>query len=256
MRSKNIFTEDENYGYLNIVDSKNIEHIFIFDKIYIERIKSFHWTYVSCGQKFGYARTIIDNKIVLLHRFLYSLMHDKESISNKQIDHKNGNTLDNTSKNLRICNPQENARNTIYRQKPQEGNIIGVRKDKRCKNSWRAQIYIDKNKKIEKTYKDKELAIVQRLVWELVYFKDFAPQIALIKEKYPYLLGYETICDKMSFSEDINLIKKIGDKLLQDKHCPCSLVKTPNTICPCEDCRTKQYCHCGIFIPKDEKVEL
>lgn len=251
-KSQNIFYEDDINSYLKIIDSKNQEHIFCFDKSFSPQIKKYHWVYLSCGTKFGYARTTINNKYILLHRFLFSLANH-ENIDNKQIDHKNGNTFDNTLKNLRICNSQENARNTIHRPTPQEGKTIGVRKDNRCKNSWRAQIYIDKNKKIEKTYKNKELAIIQRLIWEIIYFKEFAPQMDLIKNKYPYLLNYQSIPKEMTFSKNIELIKKIGERLLVDKHCPCSLIKDDSTICPCENCRIDYNCHCGIFQLKEKE---
>ena len=133
-----------------------------------------------------------------------------------------------------------------------DSGVIGVRKDTRCKDSWRAQIYFNQTEHIEKTYKDKELAIIQRLIWELKYFHEFAPQIDLIKSNYPYLLGYSEVCDFMNFSDDIEHIQKIGKHLIKDKHCPCSLIKDETTICPCVTCRNEHECHCGIFERKKE----
>ena len=106
-----------------------------------------------------------------------------------QVDHIDGNPLNNVASNLRVCNAQNNCRNTRNRLNKQGDNIIGVRKDTRCNNSWRAQIYIDKDKHIEKTFRSQRQAIEQRLKWEIQYFGEFAPQIELIKSQYSYLLS-------------------------------------------------------------------
>lgn len=57
-----------------------------------------------------------------------------------------------------------------------------------CHNSWRAQIYLGKDKHIEKTFRSQQAAIEQRLRWEIEYFGEFAPQIEIIKKQYPYLI--------------------------------------------------------------------
>jgi hypothetical protein len=36
-----------------------------------------------------------------------------------------------------------------------------------------------------------------------------------------------------------------------DGYCPCAIVKSPDTLCPCKDFREQDYegeCHCGRFI--------
>jgi ferredoxin-thioredoxin reductase catalytic subunit len=210
----------------------------------IEKVNKFRWILSSSG----YAQS---NKggFRLLHRYILNLNKCKRE--NDFVDHINGDPLDNRKANLRLCNLKENARNT-RNQHITESGVIGVRKDNRCKNSWRAQIYFNRTDHIEKTYKDKELAIIQRLIWELKYFKEFAPQIELIKSKYPYLMGYNLVCNDMDFSENISLIKKIGDRLLEDPHCPCSLKKDDTTICPCDQCQKNNECHCGIFEPLNQ----
>jgi len=184
----------------------------------------------------------------------FNLLHRLIMCAPKEyhIDHISGDRLDNRKQNLRLCVPQENARNSRGNINMSACKIIGVRKDTRCNNSWRAQIYVDKDKKIEKTYKDKELAIIQRLIWELIYFKEFSPQIELIKEKYPYLLGIFNT-KNMTFNPDISLIRSIGDKLKIDPHCPCLLTQSEATTCPCLPCRIKNNCHCGLFVVVTEE---
>lgn len=206
--------------------------------------QKFHWQLSGSG----YVFTTKFSKPYFLHR---ELMGAKEG---EVVDHEKGNTLDNRKKHLRKCTQQENARNLhVYRNGVK---TLGVRKDDRCKNSYRAQIYFSSNQHIEKIYRDEELAIIQRLCWELMYFRDFAPQIELIKEKYPYLLNYFKVADKMVFNEDIETIKQIGESLIKDPHCPCSVSKNENTICPCLPCRKKQHCHCELFKPisQDENI--
>lgn len=57
----------------------------------------------------------------------------------QQVDHINGNTLDNRRSNLRICSNQENARN---RYKPVTGlsNYKGVKRSNTVSERWTAQI--------------------------------------------------------------------------------------------------------------------
>ena len=238
-------------GKINILDrhaevelintSGNVVGVSKIDIEDVEKVSKYRWILSNSG----YAQSN-QQGFKLLHRYVLGLNKCKKD--NDFVDHINGDPLDNRKNNLRLCNSKENARNT-RNQYVTESGVIGVRKDKRCKNSWRAQIYFNRTDHIEKTYKDKELAIIQRLIWELKYFKEFSPQIDLIKNKYPYLMGYNLVCENMDFSKDINLIKKIGERLLKDPHCPCSLKKDETTICPCVQCREEHECHCGIFEP-------
>jgi len=237
---KNIINIYEDYAEIEIRD-KNLD-IKCKSKIDIEDIQKIK-DFKCCLNAFGYVVSQTSGVCTFLHRFIL------DAPDGFEVDHINGDRLDNRKNNLRICKKQDNVRNTRNGIKRSSSGIIGVRKDTRCKNSWRAQIYIDKNKKIEKTFKDKELAILQRLIWELIYFKEYAPQIELIKSEYKYLLGIQQLTG-MTFSDDIELIKDIGTSLKNDPHCPCMLVKNESTICPCLPCRTKQHCCCGLYVKK------
>lgn len=242
---------DNNYAEIEIRDWKNneeLKEIVIIDTEDVDKIKNIRW--YTTNQHYVYGRK--NGEIILLHRYLLNLGKYNKKTKDNMVDHIDGNPLNNSKSNLRTCSPKENARNT-RNQYVTESGVIGVRKDTRCKNSWRAQIYFSQTDHIEKTYQDKELAIIQRLIWELKYFKEFSPQIDLIKEKYKYLLGYNKICDYMDFDDDIEHIKKVGEHLLKDEHCPCSLIKNESTICPCEKCRNEHTCHCGIFKPIKEQ---
>ena len=239
------------------IDNTNPKVIYInlYDLYgnYVDKTKIDYDDFFKCSEykwhkdSLGYARTyIIENgkrKYIRLHKLI-------TNTTNETIDHIDGNKLNNTKNNLRICTTAENVQKA-NRPKNKSG-IHGVRQT--CHNTWHCYIEVN-TKKYNKTYKDKELAIIQRLVWELQYFKEFSPQMDLIKSNYPYLLGINKIKD-MKFNSDIKLIKDIGDKLKSNPHCPCLLKQTKNTICPCLPCREKQICHCGLFTNTKFKKEI
>ena len=237
---KNEIFIEKDFAKIALYDKRQTEitDFCIIDKDDIDKCKKYKWTKHNAEYAFNSTNNMF------LHRYILGLYDDNVK---KQVDHINGDRLDNRKSNLRLCTQVENCRNARYNKNKSKCNIIGVRKDIRCINSWRAQIYFNRTKHIEKTFKDKELAIIQRLIWELIYFKDFAPQIELIKTKYPYLLGINKITE-MTFNSDIKLIKELGDSLIENPHCPCMIKQTDDTICPCLPCRSKQYCRCGMFV--------
>lgn len=185
----------------------------------------------------------INNKKVRLHNYLFSNFNDEFII-----DHKDGDKLNNKYDNLQKCTQQFNTLKKS-KQKNNTSNIIGVSKNH---NNWQAKL---KNKDIifNKTFKTKEEAIIQRLIWELECLKDNSPQIDLINKEYTFLLNILKV-DNMKFNSDITKVIEIGKALKQSPYCPCMLTQNDNTICPCLPCRTKQYCCCGLFV-KIEKGE-
>ena len=50
----------------------------------------------------------------------------------------------------------------------------------------------------------------------------------------------------------LQITKKVKEN---HNYCPCSLIKSPETICPCKEFRGQDYegeCHCGRFVKIDE----
>lgn len=74
-----------------------------------ERINSYKWR-IKSSSNTEYAQTG-DSKSVFLHRFIMS------PPNNKEIDHINGNGLDNRKKNLRICTRSQNIINRKFDNK-------------------------------------------------------------------------------------------------------------------------------------------
>lgn len=97
-----------------------------------ENLASLRWTCTSNG----YAVTYRNHKRVFMHREVVSPATDEE------VDHVNGNKLDNQRHNLRTCTRLENMRNQRVSKNNTSG-YKGVCWDKRWKK-WRAQTYINR----------------------------------------------------------------------------------------------------------------
>lgn len=117
----------------------------------IDKVKGYIWRIMS-----GYVGTNINNKTLLLHRLI------TDCPTEKVVDHKNHDTLDNRKCNLRICTIQENTRNRKCK------GYFKYNKDKYC-----VYIMVD-GKKIEQLVDTEEEAIALRKQWEEEYFGDFS----------------------------------------------------------------------------------
>lgn len=102
----------------------------------------------------------------LLHRIIMNA-------SNEEIvDHKNGNGLDCTRDNLRICsNLSQNQYNRRLTKVENEVKGLQFRKDR---GYWVASIRAENKRITLGTYVRKEDAIAARLEAEKIYHKDFA----------------------------------------------------------------------------------
>jgi hypothetical protein len=99
----------------------------VVDEDDFEKVSSYKWHLAL-----GYARAHIDGRMVPMHRFLF------DPSPMPEVDHKDGNRLNNRRSNLRACNRKQNSRNrtsSIGRSK-----FKGVRRDR---GQWRAEIKVD-----------------------------------------------------------------------------------------------------------------
>lgn len=87
-----------------------------------EELKKYKWN--ISGKKLNY---VFNTKLGRLNRFIMNCPKDKI------VDHKNGDTLDNRKKNLRICTYSQNSMNSYHTKRGQSGhrNVVWDKKQKK-----------------------------------------------------------------------------------------------------------------------------
>lgn len=116
---------------ITIKNRKNITFKVIVDDDTFEWASKLKWN--ICRN--GYARRSHYEKGKLLKTIL--LHREVIGAESKEVDHKNGNTLDNRRKNLRLCDHKENMKNRKGFGKSQ---YKGVSKQK---NKWQSAIKVN-----------------------------------------------------------------------------------------------------------------
>jgi hypothetical protein len=111
------------------------------------------------------------HKLVPIHRLLATVFLEPTSIINPEVDHKDGNTLNNSIKNLRWCSRSQNIMNTKL-SKVNKSGIKGVSHYK-ATNKWRAHIQLNKRSIHLGFFESKECAIHARKIASNNLFKEF-----------------------------------------------------------------------------------
>lgn len=163
--------------FLNIPKQKTLQKLFtvdangnVFWKIRIaNRIK--------IGNKAGrlnskgYLIVGINGKVFQLHRLLYVYYYGNVDISKNDIDHKDGNKLNNIKENLRLASSSDNCKNCKKNIKNTSGcKGISFRKDI---NKWSVYINIDKKRKHLGNFSNFIYACVVRKRAEKKYYKQW-----------------------------------------------------------------------------------
>ncbi len=104
-----------------------------------DRINQWSWYYHTgyarrCIYPYGRGKTIT----LFLHRIVFNR---KKWRGDEEVDHINGNTLDNRKKNLRICSRAENMMNQKNLHKKSYSGIRGIHWDKNYQK-WSVHIKI------------------------------------------------------------------------------------------------------------------
>ena len=89
----------------------------------------------------GYCRVRFNGRMVLYHVIVWILSTGKGIPQGREIDHINGNKIDNRIENLRLVTKRGNSQNSEIHRK---GRLVGATYYKRYGN-WRSQIKIDEN---------------------------------------------------------------------------------------------------------------
>ena len=162
-RDKNLIVDKDKYCKLYLYDKhQNIKAISLFDKKFKCQIEKYKWC-STLKKKRHYIKTDIydksnNRKVLYLTNLIYGYK------KGHQIDHKNGDTLDNRIQNLRFCTQQQNLMNRV--------NAMGISWNGK---KWHSYIGVN-NKRINLGYfDDKKVAIKIRREAELKYYGEFAP---------------------------------------------------------------------------------
>src|SRR6185369_16706802 len=105
--------------------------------------------------------------IVMMHRQIMGLGWD----TSIQVDHRDGNGLNNTRSNLRVCNNSQNHMN----QRPLRNNTSGYSGVSFDRRSGRYVVYLNVNRKRfrGRSFKTFEEAKAVRIGMEIEYFGEF-----------------------------------------------------------------------------------
>lgn len=127
---------------LIIINKRGEKFIVLFDDDISEFILQYKWYITKRAGNKVYARTNIAGRPVLMHRLIMDIV----DLPEKEIDHINGNGIDNRRNNLRICTHGENMFNRSP-QKTAASKYLGVcpliikkTTPHRIFKYWRAQI--------------------------------------------------------------------------------------------------------------------
>lgn len=99
----------------------------------------------------------------------------------KNIDHINNDTFDNRKSNLRVASNKNNSKN-IRRKINNTSGVSGVCGFSNKRKPWRARIMLDRKEHSLGVYENFEDAVRARLLGEVFYFGEFAPQLHLWEE--------------------------------------------------------------------------
>lgn len=152
----------DDFGICHIKMS-NTDNEMLCDKENVKELLNYHW-----NEHRGYARSSIGKKKLYAHRIVMNL--DDYEI-NKQIDHINGNTLDNRKQNLRVVTSQQNGMNSAIRKDNTSG-VTGVGWDK-SRNIWYARIQYNNRQIYLGYYTNFEDAVKARIKAENKYFGEY-----------------------------------------------------------------------------------
>jgi hypothetical protein len=146
--------------------------VLIWKKVLSNRTKAGALCGANIDSK-GYGRVCFDGKQYRTHRVAWALFYGQVPV--QQIDHINGNQLDNRIANLRLASNAENSRNCKLSKNNTSG-VTGVSYHAKAKK-WFAQIMLNRKNNNLGLFNTKEEAIAARKKAETQYFGQFAKQI-------------------------------------------------------------------------------
>ena len=155
------YIDDCGVGHIKMSNTNNE---MLCDVECIEELLKYYW-----NERRGYARSSIGKKKVYAHRIV---MNVNDYQINKQIDHINGDTLDNRKQNLRIVTSRQNGLNSSIRKDNTSG-VTGVYWDKSVQK-WLVRVY-ENGREIRLGYFDNfDDAVIARQKGEDKYYGEYS----------------------------------------------------------------------------------
>lgn len=252
-----------NYIEVDCYDSYgNVKATFLADVDDINIVKKYKWKVTEKTNKL-YVTTMINKSPKYYHRMIMKC-------ENLEVDHINGNSLDNRKSNLRLVNRQEQMHNL----KPKIDNTSGIRgvsKDSR-NGKYTVDFIFNKTRVYFKNFDTIQEACFVRYICESILNKNrftendhrilkyiseinedqkislFNYTLNKLKEKFNFL---EELKMQICMNEDKDYVKMMQNKLKENNYyCPCSTEKNEDTKCMCKEFRDKQdegFCHCMLY---------
>lgn len=161
----NIYRVENDICYIDCFNIKGaLTGTIIIDTDKIGIVNQYQWHIEKSHSGILYSQAIKpDKKTLRMHRLLMP-----EAI---QVDHINGNGLDNRLCNLRPCTNAENNRNKRFLRNPKSGHL-GIRYNPKAE-SYYVRIMVNKKEISLGHYNNLEDAIAAREQGEIKYFGDF-----------------------------------------------------------------------------------
>jgi hypothetical protein len=160
---ENEFVIYQDYAEIILYDKYGVEKgRTIIDLEDVEKCKKYKWYMKNCNNKL-YVIGRIDGKSTRLHRYILDFYGDLD------IDHKDGDGLNNKRNNLRIATRQENMMNQRVLPKNNTSGHIGIWFNKK-NNKYTSQIKVNRKGIHLGEYSILEDAIKARKEAEIKYF--------------------------------------------------------------------------------------
>jgi hypothetical protein len=146
-----------------------------------EYLNQFRWRAIT-------ERCYAARSIVVLGETITFLMHREimGSPDGLEVDHEDGDSLNNTDSNLRMATRSQNNRNRHKKTGADSGRFIGVTYNKRNRK-WQPRIYIDGNLILLGNYESEEMAARVRDGAVIAIGDEFIPRCAPNLEPIPYV---------------------------------------------------------------------
>lgn len=163
-------TLDDNTTILRITSETHGVVNIMIDTIYVNKCKMYGWSinkYRTNSNTGRYYLYVVNKKAGLLHRYI------TDAPKGMVVDHINGDTLDNTLKNLQVCRKIDNERKS---RKPlnNTSGVLGVTYNKSL-NKWMSYIKVNYKFKNLGYYDDINEAKKVRKIAEEKYFGKYKP---------------------------------------------------------------------------------